>query len=136
MLRLGAFSAKFGIPRMLGLAKLPSDVSEVLRDELLANAYNSSSIRTIADEAEALPQILVQFENLPDLRQDIPVRVISRALFEDDNEIENAWRTGQDNLSALNSDTSITYSVSTNHFLQLAEPDLIANAVRDATVRH
>ncbi|MEL7232729.1 MAG: alpha/beta hydrolase, partial [Pseudomonadota bacterium] len=130
MMRTGAVLAHFGIPRLLGLAQAPADTPEALKREILARAVRPDAIATVADEAAVMPDSVAYFKTLPDMASDMPVTIISRAISDEQTQFDLDWREGQTQLSETYPDAQWIISDSENHYVQIAEAELIVGRIR------
>lgn len=130
---VGAALSVVGIPRLLGLAAAPPDADEKVREAMVARSLRTETLKTIAEEASAAAGHIETFEALPPIRDDLPVLVVSRTQVPEGDDA--AWFEAQRRLGELTTETTSSVAPTTNHYVQLASPELVSRAILDVVER-
>ena len=130
--------ASLGQVRLLGeLGILPLEemlkanlLSEELRPVYKAAYYSAAFWGTMNDEYSAMEESATQLQNLGSLG-DLPLRVIKAGIRPaDDYPPDTLWSEVQDKLAGLSSNGKLIVADMSGHFVQLEQPDLVVDAVR------
>ena len=130
--------ASLGQVRLLGeIGILPLEemlkanlLSEELRPVYKAAYYNASFWETMNTEYSAMEESATQVQNLGSLG-DLPLRVIKAGIRPaDDYPPDAIWNDVQSKLAGLSSNGKLIVVETSDHFVQLEQPDLDVDAVR------
>ena len=130
--------ASLGQVRLLGeIGILPLEemlkanlLSEELRPVYKAAYYNASFWETMNTEYSAMEESATQVQNLGSLG-DLPLRVIKAGIRPaDDYPPDAIWNDVQSKLAGLSSNGKLIVVETSDHFVQLEQPDLVVDAVR------
>jgi len=130
--------ASLGQVRLLGeLGILPLEemlkanlLPEELRPVYKAAYYGASFWGTMNDEYSAMAESATQVQNLGALG-DLPLRVVKAGLRPaDDYPPDAVWNEVQNKLAALSSNGRLILADTSGHFVQLEQPDLVVDTVR------
>lgn len=103
---------------------------EELRPAYRADYYNSSFWRTMNDEYAAMEESALEFQDLGSLG-DLPLRVIKAGIRPaNDYPPDAIWNAVQSSLVGLSSNGELIVAVTSGHFVQLEQPSLVIDAVR------
>jgi len=130
-LKFGIFLSQFGLVRLFNLVQLPESMPNKIKPVVNAQNLRTQTVRTLYDEAISLEKSIEEIKNLPPVKANLPVAIISRYINPNEHTPENKhWRKIQETLSKLTTNTSMINSGSDDHFVHFTSPDLVLQTVR------
>jgi pimeloyl-ACP methyl ester carboxylesterase len=141
MLRLMAGLSRIGVPRLLTRllsksdASLPPGLSEQLNDAMVRREYFQTASDDVASLQRAAPWLLAP-DALTALGA-LPVAVVTHGKpFPGPFAVlEKTWRTGQQALLALSTDSVLFVAEESNHMVQQDEPQVVIEAIASVVSR-
>ncbi len=136
LLRFGRMLAPFGIPRLLRRPLAATDLPPAEQRMALALGVRAKAYGAALDEAESIAESTAQLRTAQRQIGDLPLAVLSSPATWDSGtqsgeQMGKVWMEAQRELAGLSSHSKHVIADRSGHFVQIDQPALVVDAVRD-----